>query len=111
MKKCKYCTKLEAKDKNGKEVYIGDVIKIKAMRVSSSHSSWCRETNVNHGNVYLKAKVISLRGSLEYDESAIKRIEEPQGKELNKQQLLYTDNIYETKWLNDDFIVIKKDLK
>lgn len=36
-------------DKNGTDIYDGDILKVPVRRVSSSYSNWWQETNENHG--------------------------------------------------------------
>lgn len=36
-------------DKNGKEIYERDIVKVPVRRVSGNHNNWWQETNENHG--------------------------------------------------------------
>ena len=50
-------------DKNNKDIYDGDILKVPVRRVSASYSNWWQETNENHGwtgdYVYRVVKKIS----------------------------------------------------
>lgn len=79
------------KDKNGVDIKCGDKVRLKCLRLSSSYSSWYKETNKNHGlydiEAIIKYNIITCRFELEYNYEDIKKIEKPIGKEKQNQHV------------------------
>lgn len=87
-------------DRYGRDIYDGDVLKVFVKRESSSYSSWCKETNINHGStgdyVYVvvdrcvaKNKFNWFSGfktkDLPITKKQVEEIEKPRGRERHRQ--------------------------
>lgn len=77
-------------DKKGKDIYVGDTLKIFVMRQNYECSS-----NLHHGGYYLKAEVLDVRGNLKYDQKEINELEEPKGREVYEQSVRYDNNLFD----------------
>lgn len=76
-------------DKNGNKIFVGDILKIRVMR-----SGWGYDTNINHKPYYLYAIVANVRGDLEYDQAEINKLEQPIGREVQRQSVGYDRNLF-----------------
>jgi len=95
------------KDKKGKNIYVGDILKIAVQRVSGSHSTWCQKTNKHHKTYYLNAEVEDIRTSLEYDVKAVEVLEEPMGREQICHHVLMDNDLMDSQYCSrGDFEII-----
>lgn len=81
--------KILAIAKNGDKIHEGDLVMVDVLRCSSSYSTWCQQTNINHGMRPVKARVVwsdeDHAHVMVYDEAEIKKLEQPMGKEIQEQ--------------------------
>ena len=86
------------KDKNKKEIYRKDILKIAVQRLSGSHSSWYQKRNINHKEFYVYAEVYwnikEGQYQLKYNEDVIKKLEQPIGKERIEHQIHINDELW-----------------
>lgn len=87
-------------DKNGNRIFEGDIVNCRVLRLSSSSSSWCKITNIEHGKCriipmevfykepftdsYQRYGGIGLRPTAQALQ-LVKEYEKPIGKEVNEQ--------------------------
>lgn len=81
------------KDKNGKEIYHGDRVKLPVDRVGSCSGNWYRKTNVHHKPYMLEFTVAwdecEASFFLQVDKEMLKEIEKPKGRERFEQNVSY----------------------
>lgn len=91
-------------DKSGNEVFTGDIVNCRVLRISGNHGSWCKETNKNHGKCrVIPMEVYYIEPFTNFDQmyggigfkptqkakELIKEYEKPIGLEQNKQLINY----------------------
>lgn len=80
------------KDKNGVEIYEGDIVKVRTVRVSGSYSSWYQKKNINHKYVEIDCYVFWSEQDLGWrlrpcNKEKIEALEDPQKLERIKQHV------------------------
>jgi len=77
-------------DKNNKEIYTNDILKIYVFRgdINSRHK------NIHHGGYYLNCFVKNIRGDLEYNQDDIKELAKRRGKESFNQHICYDNSLF-----------------
>lgn len=99
-------------DKKKNIICGSDILKCRAYRLSGSHGSWYKKTNKAHGIYYINMLVKWNEEDLQYvlvpNKEAIKKLEQPMGKETTTQVVQYPyDLTKETLvWFKNDIEII-----
>lgn len=74
-------------DAKGNPIQYGDWIKVEVRRLSSSHSTWYKKRNINHGSYYIGARIQYAGASFvpEFNKEHIEELKQPIGKEKDLQ--------------------------
>jgi len=87
-------------DKNGVEIYEGDILSCPVLRVGGTYSNWQKNVNLNHGKKCSVDMVIEwdydrkgfghyVLRKLPHTDTQIKELEKPVGKERTQQSINY----------------------
>lgn len=77
-------------DKFNNEIYEKDILRCCVIR---GHEKY-KNVNINHGVRYLNATVIDILGNIKFDDSEIRALSQPVGKEQTYQQIGYDKNLF-----------------